>query len=145
MRSNFYIFWLSVGLLLFSGCTKDVDLPVDSEESFSSSSTVWSAESSASWSEEVVSPTESMRLSYQQAVAILKTTNDLWDDFDTDTQTVLTQVIEILSDDVKLLGYYVNVSEHEPLSDEEVETVANLMIDIEEGVNILVSAIDNLL
>ena len=88
---------------------------------------------------------DTMELSYDDAVYVRDLTLDLWEEFDLETQAILIDVIEIFSDDIDLLGYYVEVAEHEPLTEEELELVFNLMIDIEDGMNILASAIETLL
>lgn len=90
-------------------------------------------------------PHEALELVYENAVFVYDLTESVWDDLDPKERTVLEDVLFVFSDDIETLGYYLDVSEHEPLTDEEQELVLTIMVDIEEAMEILAQAIERLL
>lgn len=88
---------------------------------------------------------EAMQQSHKQATAVLTTIEAIWGQFDEDAQAILQDVLDACTSDIALLGTYTDIAEHEYLTEEEKEVVAALLLDIQDAIEILASAMDNLL
>ena len=109
------------------------------------SSTELRSSSTPSQQEEIVPPEMALEMMYEDATAVHGLVTSVWPDLSTEEQQILSPVISVFSQDIEVLGYYLEVSQYEPLSDEDLEILLPIMMDIENAMELLAQAIEQLL
>lgn len=139
-----------VGLALFvavlGGCTPENAKVIEQEEQevvevVETLEVVESVE--AEEEEEVQNARVEMLLAHDNALDITDLVLNLYDNVDADMQGFLQEPIGVFMEDVALLGYYIDISEHEPLTQEEQEIVVSLLLKIEDGVTFFAEILDS--
>ncbi len=77
---------------------------------------------------------EVLNEAYKDAEAVADLLLQIWEDFDTETQQLLQEPLDFFIDDIAMLKYYIDVSEHESLTEKEEEDVLLLILSIEDGI-----------
>lgn len=92
------------------------------------------SEQSSEMMKEERSQAEVLRLSYEDAIAVRDVVVDLMKNMDSDARASLQDAIDVFSQDIDALKYYVELAEREPLLDEDHRSVAVLSANIEEAI-----------
>lgn len=119
---------------------------------FSTASAVSSQEALSETEEEALeaaqyeySPYEAMEESYLDALDVLDTASAAWEFLTPEEQLALEDVLDVFAADIETLGYYVSLSQEDQLTNEELEFVLNIMIDIEDAIELIATALETLL
>lgn len=82
---------------------------------------------------------------YDDARIVQAAVEDVWEEFDTQEQEALSEVVEVFSNDISLLKYYIEVAAYEQLTEEDEQNIVEIVIGIQDAIFILTQALDTLL
>lgn len=85
---------------------------------------------------------EDLRASFEEAVTVHAVMLDLYVNLDTERQEALSGALVAFGADVATLQYYVELSEREPLLEEDQQSVFELTDRIDEAIEMFVSMVD---
>ena len=135
---------LAIGIVLTMGCAPKTKVPSDAIQEDISEDPIIHQEliEEAMDIEEVSSENDALRLLYEDALEARQTMSILLEEMDPKLRDALQEIFATFSENVDALQHYVDLSEREPLLEEDQRTVLVLSADIEEAMALFVQVLD---